>query len=86
MEIKLEKISDNLYDVWFNINYLGRFVLDTDGFYDFLIDDNNNNGYWSAYQLRAIADKLDEVNKPYNDSLDEYFKNRDNIGDLTLDF
>ena len=72
MEIKLEKQSDNLYDVWFNVKYLGRFVKDVDGFF-YYWGDESLSGSWSSYQLRAIADKLDEINKPYEEVVDEYF-------------
>jgi len=72
MEIKLEKQSDNLYDVWFNVKYLGRFVKEVDGFFHYW-EDKSLNGSWSAYQLKAISDKLDEINKPYREVVEEYF-------------
>lgn len=68
------------------LNYvlLGTFELDADGFYHYWRN-KGLDGSWSSQSLRLIADKLDEVNKPYSDSLDEYFKNKDNTGDLTID-
>lgn len=86
MEIKLEKVSKFVYKAFTpNDKYLGTFELDVDGYFHYW-QDKSLNGAWSSYQLRAIVDKLDEVNKPYEDSLYEYFKNEDNTGDLTLDF
>lgn len=61
--IKLEK-RDNYYSVyWENNVYLGDFILENSGYYAFY-HSNFNHGSWAAYALRAIADKLDEVNKP----------------------
>ena len=88
MEIKLKrkKTQSGYYKVQTSTGmYLGAFELDMDGFYYFCCN-SSKSGCWGSNELRLIADKLDEVNKPYNDSLNEYFKNRDNTGDLTLDF
>jgi len=43
------------------------------GFFCFY-PDLNNSGYYDAHVLRAIADKLDELNKTLNKSIDKYFK------------
>ena len=74
MEIKLEKVSKFVYKAFTpNNKYLGTFELDVDGNYHYW-ENPKLNGAWSAYQLRAIADKLDEINKPYKEVVDEYFK------------
>jgi len=74
MEIKLEKISDVTYRLLTsNGKYIGFFELDVDGYYYFWNEDYNT-GSWSSNSLRIIADKLDEINKPYDDSVKEYFK------------
>lgn len=74
MEIKLEKVSKFVYKAFTpNNKYLGTFELDVDGNYHYW-QDKSLNGAWSAYQLKAIADKLDEINKPYKENVDEYFK------------
>ena len=86
MEIKLVELGKGFYNVHTSTDvFLGTFELDTDGFYHYW-ENKSLDGSWSSHTLRLIADKLDEVNKPYNDSLNEYFKNKDNTGDLTLDF
>ena len=33
-----------------------------------------NNGYLTAYNLRVIADELDRLNSPLDDSIAEYFR------------
>ena len=71
MEIKLEKASKFVYKAFTpNNKYLGTFELDESGFYNFWY---NNAGSWSSYSLRAVADKLDEINKPFEKELELYF-------------
>lgn len=50
---------------------LGQILAKEDGFYDFWPE--LNGGYWEAHVLRAIADKLDEMNKPWQEEIDNYF-------------
>lgn len=52
--------------------FLGHLLMKEDGFYDFWPD--LKGGCWSAYVLREIADKLDEINAPYEKELNEYFE------------
>ena len=60
--INLKKISENLYEVYFeNKSYLGQFSLDVDG--DFYYWPSNKRGCWSAWSLKLIAEKLDELNR-----------------------
>lgn len=70
--INLEKQSEQEYKVFFNKKLLGYFRLEVDGFFYFT-QVKNSWGYWSSNNLKAIADKLDEVNKPYKENVDEYF-------------
>jgi hypothetical protein len=59
---------------WFNTVYLGYAYVEVDGFYTYQFV-KENLGTWSAWSLRMIADILDELNKPYEESINEYFKN-----------
>lgn len=34
-----------------------------------------NGGHFSPWMLRAIADELDKINQPWQDTIDEYFAN-----------
>ena len=71
--ITLEKENDQKYYVlWENGKQIGTFIVDVDGMFYFW-DESNSYGSWSAYQLRAIADKLEEINKPFKEVVDEYF-------------
>lgn len=74
MELKLEKLNKSYFVFTDNGIEIGSFQLDIDGFYYFY-DNSELTGCWGAWELRKIADLLDEVNKPYNDELNEYFKN-----------
>jgi len=73
MEIRLEKTTKFVYKAFTpNNKYLGTFELDVDGYFHYW-KDKSLSGSWSSYQLRAIADKLDEINKSYEDIIDGYF-------------
>jgi hypothetical protein len=62
---------------WDNNAYLGYSYCEVDGFYVFVFD-GNNGGCWSDYALRAIADKLTELNAEWIEQIDEYFKQKTN--------
>jgi len=52
---------------------LGYAYIEVDGFYVFVFC-SSDGGCWSSYVLREIADKLDELNKPYKRFLDSLDK------------
>lgn len=65
----LEKLSDTCYTIWTypsKQKYLGEIVFDISCGWVYCADEDNS-GYYSSWLLRAIADKLDEMN-------DELFK------------
>ena len=49
--------------------------MDVDGYFYFW---PANDGCWSAYILHSIANKLDEVNKKWDDQIREHFTNKEN--------
>lgn len=53
---------------------LGCIVRSDDGYYNYT--PKHNGGLHDTYSLRLIADKLDEVNKPLDDSIASYFANQ----------
>lgn len=65
--INIKYVIDGVYLVYFNKKKLGEFVIQDDGFFGFYT--NEPSGYWSSYALRLIADKLDEVNKEWNEQV-----------------
>lgn len=80
MEISLEKLNEHCYKIYYksmpesNGKYLGKFIMDVDGFYYYWPSDKLS-GSWGSHSLRMIADKLDELNHEYSESIKEYFKN-----------
>jgi len=60
--------------MYFNKIYLGDVIQDEGGFYNFIFS-NDNQGLWTSYSLRLIAEKLDGLNKEWNDEITEYFNN-----------
>lgn len=75
--IELKEVGGGVYDVY-SMKYpygtlghrIGEFVRMDDGFY---IYEPSSPGSYPAHLLRAIADKLDEMNKDWIDQLDAYF-------------
>lgn len=53
--------------------YIGDLLMKEDGFYDWWPSESSRGGYWPSYILRSFADKIDELNKPYEESIKEYF-------------
>lgn len=61
-----------------NDAYLGYAYMEDDGFYVFVFAESTG-GSWSGYVLKAIADKLSELNKPWQDLIDAYFEDEERI-------
>ena len=70
--IKTNYVIDGVHAVYFNKKRLGAFVVQDDGYFGFYADEPS--GYWSSYALRLIADKLDEMNKTWDDHIKENIK------------
>jgi hypothetical protein len=66
-----KKISPNTYDVsCSNGVALGQLQPSDDGFY--VLWPDLKGGYWAGYVLREIANKLDELNAPWEKMIDDY--------------
>jgi hypothetical protein len=71
MNLELEKNEDKSYNVYFNTGkYLGKFQLDVDGEYYYIVSKTTQGSYWNSYALRLIADKLDELNREISINID----------------
>ena len=55
---------------------VGELIMDVDGYYYFW---TSNNGCWPAHVLRSIADKLDDINKKWNDEIEYHFGSSKNV-------
>ena len=73
IELKTEIINDHHQRVLFGNKLIGYLIMDVDGYYYF---DHTvqENGFWTSHSLRMIADLLDDINKPLDDNIKEYFK------------
>jgi len=73
--LKIEQ-KDNIYEVVVESNnkVIGYFIQDVDGYYYFAPNGYNEGGVWSDYILLEIGTKLKAINKPWNDQINEYFK------------
>jgi hypothetical protein len=72
-KLKTEPINDHYHKVLFGERLIGYFIMDVDGYYYFDYV-TTPNGLWTSYSLRMVADLLEEMNKPYDDNVKEYFK------------
>jgi hypothetical protein len=72
--MKLKKLNDSYLLLTETDKELGSFQLDSDGSYYFW-ENSKLTGCWTGNNLRDIADKLDEVNRPFDEQVKEYFKN-----------
>jgi hypothetical protein len=70
--MKIEKLNKSYYVKTDNDKIIGSFQFDTDGSYYFY-HNSELTGCWTSHSLREIAALLDEVNKPFDDTVDEYF-------------
>lgn len=51
---------------------MGDLVVGVDGFYVYW--PARSDGYWDSHTMRKIADKIDELDKPWQDNINEYFE------------
>ena len=71
--MRVEKLNKSYRLFSDNGKEIGSFQLDVNGYYYFYTDEETSGG-WESYSLREIADELDKVNKPYRNSIEEYFR------------
>ena len=71
---KLQVITheDKSEGVYLNNKLIGQVMRFEDGYYSFLGLDGYQ-GSWSSYDLRVIADLLDDLNKPWDTEVKAYF-------------
>jgi hypothetical protein len=70
MNVIYQQINQQKYIVRTNNGkFIGEFIMDVDGYFYFWSE--NNLGAWPSYLLRDIADKMDELNKSWNEQLEK---------------
>ena len=67
IQLKSTDRIHGVYEVYFSEKRIGTFLIQDDGYYGFYTE--SDSGYWSSYALRLIADKLDEMNKEWDDQV-----------------
>jgi hypothetical protein len=71
-QITIEPTKGINHKVMIGERLIGHFIMDIDGYYYF--DFKLENGIWTPMALRQVADLLDDINKPHDDGINEYFK------------
>jgi hypothetical protein len=77
--VMIEFIKNDLsftknYDIRINNVSCGTFEVKEDGYWDWY-PNLSHTGYIPSWFLHAIANKLDELNKPWDDEINKYFNN-----------
>ena len=72
--IALEKIEGGYKCIFENGVYIGDILVKEDGFYDWWPPHLGRGGCWSSYVLRELADKIDELNEPYQKEMEKFFE------------
>lgn len=62
-----------------NNKYIGKFIMDVDGYYYFWFNPEVTKGSWNSNALRLIADKQDELNAEMDKHVANYFKNESTV-------
>jgi hypothetical protein len=78
MNLEFPKIN-NHYDVIFmNGVKIGEICVEADGYYVFW-SNPELSGFWDSAPMRVISDKLDELNKDWDQQVHEYFNHNTEI-------
>ena len=84
-KLSTQKITDGYYAIIVDGNsnhIIAYFVRDVDGYFYYINEnERGQGGTMASYTLREIADLLDELNKPWDNQIAEYFKNEKNNED-----
>lgn len=67
------RVEDTRLIINNNNKDIGLVFRDVDGYYYWWPENMDWSGSWPSHVLRDIADLLDELNKPWDDELKEYF-------------
>jgi hypothetical protein len=75
-KVRSEKVTESLYNLYFNGAFLGNAGKEIDGSFYFIPRPGGHNGVWAGYALRWVADCLDNLNRPWDEqvkkTLDKY--------------
>jgi hypothetical protein len=69
MNLIYQKVDPQKYNVVTkNEKLVGELIMDVDGYFYFWPEDST--GAWTPYILRQLADKMDEINKPWDEQVE----------------
>ncbi len=68
--VKKNETDSQIDFYWDNKKYLGTAYREVDGYYVIL----NSGGFWSDYALKEISDKLLELNKEWDEQIENDLK------------
>lgn len=68
MQVELIETEEHVKELVINNKSIGEFIKDVDGYY-YYWPNPDLRGSWNSNALRVIADKLDEVNKEWDNHI-----------------
>ena len=68
MQVELIETEEHVKELVINNKSIGEFIKDVDGYY-YYWPNPDLRGSWNSNSLRVIADKLDEVNKEWDNHI-----------------
>lgn len=78
--IRQEVEGEKVHLFWGNNKYLGYLYMEVDGYYVYVESEKLRGGHWAGYELMEIASIIDDLNKPWDNRVGEYFKRLSGIG------
>jgi hypothetical protein len=77
MNLRLERKSPDLIEIYNGTTFIGEFIMDVDGFYMYFstsIDGSRCVGGMSEYFLEIILAQLKKINDPWRKNIEDFFK------------
>jgi hypothetical protein len=81
--ISLKDASEGCKDVFaYNGVDIGQLIVGDDGFWVYW-PDSKRQGFWASHMMRALADAMDELNKPWEDEINKYFEQNPSLPNVS---
>lgn len=73
-QLTFTKVNEVIYNISFNNCDLGKLCCIEDGFF-YWFPPKFDGGFIDSWILKQIYEYVDELNRPYNESIDRFFEN-----------
>lgn len=73
-KIRTEKKSAGCHGVYFEDKYIGQMIRDVDGYFYYF--PSVGGGCFGSWELKSLAEELDNLNREWDKHITEYFRNQ----------